>query len=220
VSNLPDEVWRVGYVADPLGFVPHERSAFSHRFDDPDKHFRSLYAAQRPETCLREVLADVRPNAAALQAFVDRFSDEDGDPADELPSFAVTAAWRRKNVLAAARIRIDHGDVLDLTDPEQRRDVEMRHADLLAEHGLDHLDLHEITTRRRVVTQTIAADAYTAGVAVICFPSSRDGQRCFALLEGRAHLEPLGDPIPLVDPAPSQLLQVCAEWNLPLEPTD
>ena len=31
---------------------------------------------------------------------------------------------------------------------------------MLLEHGLQHLDLHEITTSRSAVTQTIAADLY------------------------------------------------------------
>ena len=41
---------------------------------------------------------------------------------------------------------------------------------------MEHLDLHEITTRLRIVTQTVASDVYRRlGAGVIRFASSRDG---------------------------------------------
>lgn len=68
-------------------------------------------------------------------------------------------------------------------------EIEIRHAQLLAEHAMSHLDMHEITTRRQIVTQTIATDAYdNLDVAAIRFVSSRDGHGCIALFEGRAEL--------------------------------
>jgi len=91
---------------------------------------------------------------------------------------------------------------------------------LLLEHGLEHLDLHEITARRRVVTQSIAADLFDRGVAALRFPSRLDGSPALALFEGRAELEQLGRPIVLTDPAPEPLLVVCKEWDLAIEPTD
>lgn len=217
MTEVPDStVWRVGYAGDPLGFVPHDRSGFGHRFDDPQRRFRSLYAALLPETSLREVLADLRPNAAAMRRFVETFGE---DAVHDVPAQRVTASWRRKNRLAPASIVIDHGCVLDLTDPTERHAIELRHADLLQAHGLDHLDMPEITTRRRIVTQAIAADAYDdLDVAVIRFPSSRDGNPCYVLLETRARLESAGPSIPLTDPAPEALVNVCAGWRLALEP--
>jgi hypothetical protein len=81
----------------------------------------------------------------------------------------------------------------------------VRHVQLLAEHGMSHLDMHEITTRRRIVTQTIATDAFDNLDAVaIRFVSSRDGQACIVLFEGRAELEASGDFIALTDPAPAR----------------
>jgi hypothetical protein len=41
-----------------------------------------------------------------------------------------------------------------------RRELELHHAALLVEHGLAHLDLHEITSSRRSVTQMIAGDVH------------------------------------------------------------
>jgi hypothetical protein len=159
--------------------------------------------------------ADLRPNAAAIARFVDAFGEE---ALEDLEAEQITAVWRRKRVLAPARVVPSDAVVLDLTDAAEAHEVETAHADLLAQHGMDHLDLHEITTRRRVVTQTIAADVYRRfGVGVIRFASSRDGCPCCAILEHHAALEPGGPPIPLTDPPPAALVTVAQEWDLRLE---
>jgi hypothetical protein len=87
------------------------------------------------------------------------------------------------------------------------------------EPGLEHLDLHEITARRRVVTQSIAADLYDRGIGALRFPSRLDGLPALALFEGRGQLERAGEPIKLTDPAPGPLRVVSREWSLVLEPT-
>jgi hypothetical protein len=92
------------------------------------------------------------------------------------------------------------------------------HAALLAEHGLAHLDLHEITTRRRDITRAVAATAYDNGVAGVRFPSSRDGEDCYALFEHRALLVADAQPVALTDPAPKPLLDVASQRALALEP--
>ena len=211
---LPERVWRVGYDADPLAFVAFERALYSHRFDDPHQRFRSLYCARGAHTALREVLADLRRNTAAVARFVEVHGS---DAAAEIPNESVSASWRHRHVLASAVINAQ-GLVLDLRDPKQLNDLERIHATLLAEHGLSHLDLHEITTRLRDVTRTIAAAAYDDGVAVVRFPSSRDGGDCYALFEHRAELVADAAPVALTDPAPQPLLDVAAEWALTLEP--
>jgi RES domain len=211
------DLWRVGYHADPLNFTPKHLYSWSHRFDDVDQAFRSAYVARRQETALREVLADLRPNTAAVARYVAIFGDE---ALEDLESEPITAAWRRSNVLVPARVVPDDAAVVDLIDPAQTREVEVAHAQLLAEHGMEHLDLHEITTRRRIVTQTIASDVYRRlGAGVIRFASSRDGNPCFAILEGHAALERTGEEIPLTDPPPDALAVVAAECELALEPT-
>jgi hypothetical protein len=111
------------------------------------------------------------------------------------------------------------GELIDLTEPEVRAELEDRHAALLLEHGLEHLDLHEITARRRAVTQTIAADLFDRGTAAVRFPSRLDGRPAVALFEGRAELEQIGESIDLIDPAPGPLLIVSGEWDLAMEPT-
>ncbi len=66
VRQLVD-LWRVGYHADPLGFTPWELYQFNHRFDDTRRRFRTLYCAQFPQTCLREVLAAFRPSLGSMR---------------------------------------------------------------------------------------------------------------------------------------------------------
>jgi len=207
-------LWRVGYVEDPLGFAPQELYEFSHRFDDIGRRFRTLYLAEEPETALREVLADFRPNLAAQLRYVERFGAE---AAEDFAAQPVTAAWRRQNVLVRAAVTLD-GPVVDLTDLAVRQTVEQRHSRLLADHGLDHLDLYEITTSRREVTQTIAAELFDGGAAAVRFPSRIDGRTCVALFEGRGTLELVEGPVALTDPAPAPLIAVAQDWQLALEP--
>lgn len=207
-------LWRVGYHGDPLAFAPRELYEFSHRFDDVARRFRTLYLAEEPETALREVLADFRPNLAAQLRHVERFGAE---AAEDFAAQSVTAAWRRQNVLVRAGVTPE-GPTVDLTDPAVRQTVEQRHVQLLAAHGLDHLDLHEITTARRAITQTIAAELYDGGAAAVRFPSRIDGRACVALFEGRGTLELVEGPVVLTDPAPAPLITVAEDWQLALEP--
>lgn len=215
MSDAPVErvYWRVGYHGDPLGFVPSEICGWSHRFDDLRHRFRTVYVAELAETCLREVLADFRPKLSATR----RFQQEMGaEAAQELAAQPITAAWRRENVLAPVRLRLD-GPICDLTDVPQRQKIEERHVDLLFKHDMRHLDLHEITTSRRIVTQAIAGDIYDDGAAAIRFPSCLDGNPCIAVFEGRGELEPAGEILPLTDPPPTALLKVVAPWHLDLQ---
>ena len=69
-------------------------------------------------------------------------------------------------MLIAGELELD-GPLVDLTDVPTRQEIERRHVELLVAHGLEHLDLHEITTKRRAVTQTIAADLYDRGAAAV-----------------------------------------------------
>jgi hypothetical protein len=87
-------------------------------------------------------------------------------------------------------------------------------------NGMAHLDMHEITTPRRLVTQTIAGDAFERlGMAAIRFASRLDGLPCYALFQGRGSLVSDGDLLPLTDPAPEALQNVAASWRLALQPT-
>ena len=65
--------WRVGYHADPAGFVPLEAVHVQSSLRRWQQRFRSIYVAELAETALREVLADLRPKAAAIRRSIERF---------------------------------------------------------------------------------------------------------------------------------------------------
>ena len=208
--------WRVGYFTSPVDFAPRARYEFNHRFDDVKRRFRSVYCAETAATALRELLCDYRPNAEAIRLHVERYGPE---AIEDIPSKPVTASWRRQNVLQRVRIALD-GFVADLTDVATRQTVETAHAGLLVAHGLDHLDMAQVMTRDRVVTQTIASSLYDQGAGAIRFASRLDGAPCIAVLEGRGRLEGVEAAISLSDPPPQVLVDVCGKWGLLLEPTD
>ena len=221
MSEPADElgrVWRVGRREAPLAFVPTARRSWSHRFDDLHRRFGTLYCALLPETALREVLADLRPNAAAIARYI---RIHGSDAAGDVPSAPVTAAWRQRHVLAPARLELD-GPLVDLTDVVVRRELELHHAALIAEHGLAHLDLHEITSSRR---SCHADDRQRCPRPAprrrdpVRVAAGRPGLPCYALFEGRARLRGDGEPVALTDPTPEPLQNVSAAWQLALEPT-
>ena len=206
-------LWRVGYHVDPLGFTPWELYGFSHRFDDVEHRFRTMYLAESDVTCLREVLADFRPNLAARRRHIERYGPK---AADDFAIEPITARWRQQNVLVSATLELD-GPVVDLIDVKTRQEIEDRHQTLLVDHGLEHLDLREITTHRRAVTQTIAGDLFDRGAAAVRFPSRLDGKACIALFEGRGTAAPARSVVALTDPPPAPLVTVTNQWKLDME---
>lgn len=213
----PPQAWRVGYAGAPLDFVPYEYCSWQHRFDDPMREYRTVYGSEQQVTALREVLADLRPNAKARADFA-QFQLAQGVPVDELevPGRAVTAAWRRSHQLAPARIEHD-GELVDLDDPALRETLATRHATLLAEHGMAQLNISEIRSKNRLVTQRIARDLYMRGAAGVRFRSNLDDGPCIALMEGRARFAADGEPLSLAEDLP-ELSRVCEEYNLALHP--
>lgn len=210
-----DLLWRVGYHVDPAGFTPTDRCSWGHRFDDPSKAVRSLYVAEEPITALREVLADLRPSAEAIADFVGAFGP---DALSEVVTRPVSASWRRQHVLLPVSLELN-GAFIDLCDLRTRQAVERRYAALLTEHGMAHLDLGEITTKRRPVTQAIAGHLLrNHDAAAIRFPSCLDGSACVVVYESRCDVVEAGEAISLCDPAPEVLARVCAEWDIAMEP--
>ena len=190
--------------------MPRGLSSWQHRFDDPRREYRTLYCADRRITCLREVLADLRPSTEALQDFARLFGDRRA-----IPAGVVSAEWRQAHVLAPAMIAGADGALVDLDDLAVRRRLERRHAALLAAHAMPHLDISQVRSRDRVVTQTISRALFEEGAAGIRFRSNLDDGPCAALFEGRAWLEPRDKPTPLTEDV-EELLQVCEEYGLVL----
>jgi hypothetical protein len=133
------------------------------------------YVAEIAETALREVLADLRPKAAAIRRYVERFGS---DAADDVSAMPVTASWRQHHVLVEMHAVLD-GPLIDLCDADVRYQVELEHAALLDAHGMDHLALSQITPDTRPLTNA-----------------------CVVLFEGRGGLAIVAEPVALTDPAP------------------
>jgi len=201
----------------PLQFVPHEFCPWQHRFDDPEQQYRTLYCAEHPVTSLREVLADLHPNAMARA--LRSVQSAQGVPEEKVyrPAGEVRLAWREQHVLAPATVS-RNGPLANLDDPALRERLAESHAALLAKYGLDHLNISEIRSKTRIVTQTIGRDLYERGAAGLRFRSNLDGRRCIVLFEGRAELQPDGNLIPLTGEV-AELLTVCGEYGLILRGT-
>jgi len=205
-------VWRIGHWSGPLDLAPSKLYGWVNRFDDSRRRFRSLYCSDSRHTAFREMLADFRTDAQALLDFERIFGGSARIPAGKVP-----AAWRREKRLAPCEIKIASGSLAALEDMDLRKQVERAIAATLVKHGFPHLDLGQVGGDNREVTQEAAAVLYDLGFAGVSFTSRLDGQACHALFEGRASLISTGREEPLCDDLP-ELIEVCAEFDLTLEP--
>ena len=133
------------------------------------------------------------------------------------PAQLVAAQWRADRRVARARIETSEELFVDLEDLAVRRELEERHAPLLAAHGMRHLDLAQLRSDQRVVTQTIALELHAEGKAGVLYGSTLDNEQCVAIFEGRASLQPYG-PTHAIAADDQDLLSVCRAWKLEIEP--
>jgi hypothetical protein len=205
-------VWRLGHISGPLEFPPRDRCSWANRFDDSRRRFRTLYCSRERATALRETLADFRLNTKAVAEFRALASTLGGDP--DLPRARVPAGWRTKRLLAPARIEyLAGGELIDLNDPRVRAELERQHASLLHRHGMDHLDISQIRSRDRRVTQELAFSLFDRGAVGVAYGSNLDDLPCYALFESRALLVADGDP-ELLTPALPDFVRICLEFGL------
>jgi hypothetical protein len=160
------------------------------------------------------VLADLRPNAKAIAELEALFGGE-------TPALRgvgeVAAEWRDAHLLCPAVAVSEHELCRLDAEVELRRELERELVWLLAEHDMDHLDIAQVRSRDRVVTQTVSRALYERWYGGVRFGSNLDDQPCYALFEGRARLEPDGPPFELA-PDLEPLRQVCSELGLALVP--
>ena len=153
------------------------------------------------------MLADLRPNATALAEFARIFGDS-----ASIPAGGILEAWRQRHALAPASIALDSGALVDLDEIPSRERLARQHARLLAAHGMQHLDISEVRSRSRPVTQAISRALYDEGAAGVRFRSNLDDQSCTALFEGRGRLLPCGRARFRLDP--DRRLRPPAEYSL------
>ncbi|QEC49221.1 RES domain-containing protein [Baekduia soli] len=208
-------VWRVGHVDGPFGYPPRAVCSWNSRFDDPQHQYRTIYAADHRLTCLREVLAPLRPNLKARAEFAELQHAQGIAAGHRLsPAGEVTRVWRQNNVLVAGRVARS-GHLVDLRERRLMEQLASAHALLLAAHDLLQLDVSEITSSDREITQNFSRDLYDKGASGLRFASALDTLGCVVLFEGRARLRPTPVQTPLTNAVP-ELLQVCSEFSLVL----
>jgi hypothetical protein len=192
--------------------VPRPLCSWRHRWDDPERRYRTIYCAESELTCLREVLADLRPNAKAIAELKELFGD--GTPALRGVG-EVAAEWREAHLLCPALV-LSEREFCDLdAEVELRNELEHEFILLLVEHEMDHLDISQVRSRDRIVTQAMSRALYVRGYAGVRFGSNLDDLPCYALFEGRAALHADGDPLEL-EPDLEPLRRVCDEFGLRL----
>jgi hypothetical protein len=155
-------------------------------------------------------LQDLRPDTRTIADFRSLFGTAP-------PAAAVTAQWRADRRIARARIEGPDDRLVDLEDLDVRRELEERHAPLLAAHGMRHLDISQLRSSQRIVTQTIALELHAAGMAGVAYRSTLDNELCVAVFERRATLTRYGTPQTL-DEDDEDLVAVCRAWKLDIEP--
>lgn len=153
----------------------------------------------------------MKPSAKAIAEFVAVFGRT---PA--LPTRVFPWALREKNVLAPARIEAD-GELIRIDDYEVLRRLEQENAGFLAAHGLEHVNISEIRSKQRPVTQQLARTLYEEGASGVFFGSNETDKICFALFEGRARLAAAGEPV-LLTSEPEPLVEAARLIGLVLGP--
>lgn len=129
------------------------------------------------------------------------------------PRRSVDPQWRVDRRLAKTRIANDEDAFVDLEDLAVRRELEEQHASLLAAHGMRHLDISQLRSTQRIVSQTIALELYDQGRAGILYRSTLDDELCVAVFEGRGILRPYGAE-QTIEADDEDLVTVCMAWKL------
>lgn len=207
-------VWRVGRQSDPLAPPPRERCSWRGRFDDAARRFRTLYCAASPDTSLREKLAPLRPSAEMWMELLFSLHVGQFRPRE---MYAMELGQLAGLVLASAEVDLpDNLGLVDIEDLAVRTDLEREYAWLLATHGVSHLDISELRSDLRPLTQTLAGELYNKGYAGISYRSKVDNERCYALFEGRYELRPTAEPVSLTERV-DWVERICREMGLQLD---
>lgn len=205
-------MWRVGHVSDPLSPPPRELCSWDGRFDDPRREFRTVYAARKMETALREVLAPLRPSAKVVAELTGLFGAE--SPAVKALGTVKLSDLASKSM--ALGVLSADGDLVDVSDIAVRSGLERRYAHVLAAHDAEHLDVTDISSRQRALTQGLARALYDDSAAGVRYSSNIDGLACVGLFEGRARLDLTGGPPTPLPDARLFVQSVCGDLGLNL----
>ena len=170
-----------------------------------------LYCARSQSTALRETLQHFAHTTAVLTELQPIYGD------DEVPLPKIPTRWRERRVLSPARIRLSPGtSLIAYEDPRLVRQLQKGAASFLRDHSVLRLDIPALRSKDRIVSQFFSRLIYDQGHAGIVFRSRfPPGGTCVALFEGRAWLQPNGEPRGLSRAFPA-LRRACRELALEL----
>jgi hypothetical protein len=168
-----------------------------------------LYFARRRITAFRETLQDLRPDTHTRADYRSLFGVDPPEP-------IVPSQWRADRRIARARFAAANEEIVDLEDLEIRRRLEEEYAPLLAAYGMRHVDISQLRSEQRIVTQTIALELWAQGKAGVAYNSNLDGQPCIAIFEGRTSITPYGADREITADDPD-LVAAVGPWRLRIE---
>jgi hypothetical protein len=151
-------------------------------------------------------LQDLRPATKDRADFQNLFGTES-------PPGSIARQWRLDRRVGRARLDVDPSLIVDLENLAVRRALEEKHAALLAAHGMRHLDIAELRSSQRIVTQTIAMDLHGAGHAGVTYRSNLDNEECIAIFEQRVAIRQWG-PGQRIERDDIDLVRVAKDWKL------
>ena len=188
-------LYRIGRYPDPLDW-PEWEYIGEERFDDPQRRYRVLYAAEQRRVCFLETLARFRPSLELL-AKLAAVSGSD----EPMPTSSVPADWHTKRCIG--RLQLAPGQCwLDLRATSTHLALRREFAGVLVELGIADLDVSAIRGPHRALTRAISRWAYERGYHGLVYRSRFDDQSdCWAIFE-RSLFSPIhpAEPITRTDP--------------------
>jgi hypothetical protein len=204
--NPPELLYRLGRNPDAWQLPDWSRvnpdGTFNNRFDDPESHYRVLYASTQELGCYIECLAHFRPDLSLLA----ELNEIDGEN-DFMPLGTLPADWFPPRVIGSAKV---FGDYADIYSVEWVNFLRRRLASLCVQLGIDDLDSGVLQRGSpRIITQRASLEAYIQDFAGIYY-RSRYGHNLenWALFEP-LHFEPEAQrPVTATDPALTKALSI------------
>ena len=145
--------WSAARVKDRLGL-----STFGHRWDDPQRKFRSLYLADSDIGAMVEVLQDLMPHPATVQR-ARHLILEQGEASP--PVGAIDPEFFEDNYLCTLSAEVD-GHFVDVLHAEVLKVMNDQHGALLQHLGLPPITADTMNGYHTEITQAVARTVYDA----------------------------------------------------------
>lgn len=156
-------LWRVGHAPEPWAWPEWEYAGDS-RWDDAQRRFHTIYAAESPTACYLELLARFRPDPAAVAVLDSIDVDPEDDPVG--PTAApglVPTSWADARRLTSGVV---DGIYCDVTATATIAQLRTRFLTLARDLGMTDLDAAALkTSESRALTQSVATWIYQQELA-------------------------------------------------------